>query len=82
MTVDHVYIYWYQASSNRLFILDKMSGTMSTSRLQGVTDILAFGPHLQPLPGMRTLRLSQCFICFKTMLAIFERKAMKMLNRF
>lgn len=52
MTVDHVYIYWYQALSNKLYILDKVSGAMSTTVLHGVTDILAFGPHLQPLPGM------------------------------
>lgn len=51
MTVDHVYIYWYQSASNKLYVLDKVSGTMSTTTLQDVTDILAFGAHLQPLPG-------------------------------
>ncbi|XP_053397738.1 proto-oncogene tyrosine-protein kinase ROS-like isoform X2 [Mercenaria mercenaria] len=55
MTVDHVYIYWYNSDSQRLYIMDKATGNLQHTSLEHVTDIQAYGAHLHPLPGSECL---------------------------
>ncbi|XP_052809891.1 proto-oncogene tyrosine-protein kinase ROS-like isoform X2 [Mya arenaria] len=58
MTVDHVNLYWYHSDSSTLYMLDKETGMVRSTSLPHVTDILAFGSHLQPLPGSECLDVS------------------------
>lgn len=57
MTVDHVYIYWYNIDSQNIYIMDKATGNLRYASLQHVTDIQAFGAHLHPLPGISGLKI-------------------------
>ncbi|KAL4233201.1 hypothetical protein ACF0H5_007885 [Mactra antiquata] len=55
MTVDHVFIYWYNKSEQRLHTMDKATKSLSSTKLERVTDIQAYGAHLHPLPGVECL---------------------------
>lgn len=52
MTVDHVYIYWYNKQQQLLYVMDKVTKSLTLTKIEKVTDIQAYGAHLHPLPGM------------------------------
>ena len=50
--MDHLRVYWYNKSEGRLYSVNKDTGRgLQKQDLQGVEDIVAYGRHLQPLPG-------------------------------
>ncbi|KAL5011108.1 hypothetical protein ScPMuIL_013413 [Solemya velum] len=55
LTVDHLNVYWYNKSEEILYVLDRASQTVSLTPMSGVTDIMAYGTHLQPLPDSMCL---------------------------
>ncbi|XP_069131795.1 proto-oncogene tyrosine-protein kinase ROS-like isoform X3 [Argopecten irradians] len=55
LSVDHLYIYWYVKASGQLFAIDKATKVISLHSVPGVTDLLAYGSQLQPLPGLGCL---------------------------
>lgn len=52
LAVDHLRVYWYNTSESRLYSVNKDTGrSLQKQDLPGVQDIIAYGRHLQPLPG-------------------------------
>ncbi|XP_060072094.1 proto-oncogene tyrosine-protein kinase ROS-like [Ylistrum balloti] len=55
LSVDHLNIYWYNKAAGQLYAIDKSSNVVTPYALPGVNDLLAYGPQLQPRPGLGCL---------------------------
>ncbi|XP_021360876.1 proto-oncogene tyrosine-protein kinase ROS-like isoform X2 [Mizuhopecten yessoensis] len=55
LSVDHLYIYWYNKAAGQLYTIDKATNVVTPHAMPGVNDLLAYGSQLQPLPGLDCL---------------------------
>lgn len=52
LAVDHMRVYWYNQREELLYSVNKSTDSKPRfQHLPRVQDIIAFGNHLQPLPG-------------------------------
>lgn len=52
MTVDHKRVSWYNKTEGKLYSVMKATGEDMVVHDVQLVDILAYGSHLQPLPGL------------------------------
>lgn len=51
--MDHLRVYWYNKQTRKLYSVNKNTGRdFIQQSIPDVQDIVAYGDHLQPLPGM------------------------------
>ena len=73
LAVDHLRVYWYNTSEGRLYSVNKETGrSLQTQNLPGVQDIIAYGRHLQPLPGEMVVTLHAIIKVLQLLITLFR----------